>query len=245
MRNIKLTIEYDGTHYNGWQCQKSTSRTLQETTERALERILKKRVRLFASGRTDAGVHALKQAANFKTVSTIPAAKFRQVLNSVLPQDIAIVKSEEVNADFHARFNAKSKVYRYTILNQRYHSARWRNLVYFVPQILDVKLMQKAACFLRGRHDFKSFQAADKKERSTIRTIKKLRIFKEKNLIHIDVEADGFLYKMVRNIIGTLVDVGKKKQPPSYIKQLFVLKSRKHAGPTVPGCGLCLLRVKY
>jgi tRNA pseudouridine38-40 synthase len=243
--NIKLTIEYEGTNYQGWQRQKNTPRTLQEIIEKTLRRILQRRVKLIAAGRTDAGVHARCQVANFKTSSRIPPARLKQALNSLLPDDVVVSRACRVNSGFHARFDAKSKTYRYTILNQSHPSAFWRNLAYFVPYELDFKLMQKAARFLAGRHNFSSFQASDKKQRNSLRTIKKIKLTKQGNFIFIDIRADGFLYKMVRNIVGTLIEVGKKKLSPAGIKRILVLRNRKLAGPTAPGRGLCLLRVKY
>ncbi len=141
MRNIKLTIEYDGTNYAGWQCQKSKVKTIQETIEKALQRILGEKIKVIGSGRTDAGVHALGQVANFKTNSTMPVGKLQKALNSSLPDDIVIAKIEEVGLDFHSRFDAKSKVYRYTILNRAYPSALLKNSVYFYPHTLNIKLM--------------------------------------------------------------------------------------------------------
>lgn len=263
MRNIKLTIEYDGAGYQGWQRQKNTHQTLQEIIEKTLERILQERIRLIGSGRTDAGVHARGQVANFKTNTKIPANKLKQALNSLLPDDIAITRLKEVDLGFHARFDARSKIYRYTILNQRYPSAFWRNLAYFVPYKLDFKLMQKAARALIGRHNFSSFQAADKKPRDSVRTIKRIKVYKVGNFtlpfldrsvglgqemagfIFIDIQANAFLYKMVRNIVGTLIEIGRKKQPPIVMQQVLAARNRKFAGPTVPGYGLCLLQVKY
>lgn len=245
LRNIRLTIEYDGTNYQGWQRQKNTHQTLQEIIEKTAKRILQERVRLVASGRTDAGVHARGQVANFKTNAKIPLKNLKQALNSLLPDDIVITEVCEEDLKFHARFDAKSKIYRYAILNQRYPSALWRNFTYFVPYKLDHKKMQKAARLLLGRHNFTSFQAADKAPRDSIRKIKRIKISKEQNFIYIDIEADGFLYKMVRNIVGTLIKIGAKNQPAINIQKILASKNRRFAGPTVPGYGLCLLEVKY
>ena len=263
MRNIKLTIEYDGSNYQGWQRQKNTNQTLQEIIERALRKILQKRVRLIASGRTDAGVHALGQVANFKTNAKIPIRNLKQALNSLLPDDIVITGACEVDLKFHSCFDAKSKIYRYTILNQAHPSAHWRNLSYFVTYKLDFKKMKRAAKILIGRHDFRSFQAADKKPRDSIRTIKRINVYKVKNFtppflhssvglrqeragfIFIDIEADGFLYKMARNIVGTLIEIGRGKRLPTSIHEILASRNRQFAGSTVPGHGLCLLQVKY
>lgn len=254
MRNIKLVIEYDGTNYCGWQIQKNHKITksqskpvisIQEAIEKVLSKILQKKIKLIASGRTDAGVHALAQVANFKTNSKISLNKLQRALNGNLPDDISINKIEEVCLDFHSRFDAKSKVYRYTILNRSYPSALLRNRVYFYPYFLDVKLMQKESRILLGRHNFKSFQASDTKERDSVKTIKKIKITKEKDLIYIDIEADGFLYNMVRNIMGTLIEIGRGKFPKGSLKKVLLSRDRRLAGTNVPPGGLCLLEVRY
>ena len=245
MRNIKLTIEYNGTNYQGWQRQKNTHQTLQEIVEKTAKQILQKEIRLIAAGRTDAGVHAWGQVANFRTTTKIPVNKLKQALNSLLPDDIVITRLEDVDLGFHARFNARSKTYRYVILNQRHPSALWYKLAYFFPYKLDFRLMHKAARLLLGRHNFACFQAADKGRRNNIRTIKKIQLSKNGKFILIDVEADGFLYKMVRNIVGTLIMIANKKQPPISIQKILTLRNRKFAGPTVVAHGLYLLRVKY
>lgn len=251
MRNIRLTIEYDGTNYRGWQVQRQAhgagrrADTIQETIEKALRKILQEKTRLIASGRTDAGVHAWAQVANFKTNSGIPQERLQKALNGLLPGDIAVSKAEEVKNSFHARFDAKSKIYRYTILNRPYRSAFSRNRVYFYPYPLDVGLMRKEAMGLVGKHDFKSFQATDKKRRGSVRRIKRLKITKEESLIYIDIEAEGFLYNMARNIVGTLIEIGRGKMAKGSLKKILFARNRRVAGPTAPACGLCLLGVKY
>jgi len=245
MRNIKLTIEYDGKNYAGWQSQARKHKTIQETLETALKRILQKKTKVTASGRTDAGVHARAQVANFKTDSGMASEKLCLALNAVLPDDISIIKAEQISPDFHSRLSAKSKVYRYTILNRPSRPAVLRGMVYFFPHALDLGLMRKEAKVLLGRHNFKSFQAADKKERSALRTIKNLRVARDNDLIHIDIEADGFLYNMIRNIVGTLIEVGRGRLAQGSTKKILLAKDRRLAGPTVPAKGLCLLEVKY
>jgi tRNA pseudouridine38-40 synthase len=251
MRNVKLTIEYDGTNYCGWQIQNrrrsvvAGRRSIQQTIEKVLRKILQEKVKLIASGRTDAGVHAVAQIANFKTNSRIPIDKFQRALNGNLPDDISIHKVEEVSPHFHSRFNARSKRYRYTILNRSYPGALCRNTVYFYPYPLDLKLMQKEARVLVGEHNFKSFQVTDKKERSAVRRIKQINISKSGDLLHIDIEADGFLYNMVRNIAGTLIEIARGKFPPGSLKKILISKNRKLAGPTAPARGLSLVEVKY
>lgn len=250
MRNIKLTVEYDGTNYSGWQFQKSNFknkkskiRTVQAEIENTLNRILQEKVNLIASGRTDAGVHALAQIANFKTSSEMPLEKMHRALNCLLPSDIAITNIKETDLDFHSRFNAKWKIYRYTLLNRQYPSAALRNRAYFYAHPLDITLMRKQANSLLGRHDFSSFQASGDKNKDTVRTIKRINITKQKDLIYIDIEANGFLHNMVRNIVGTLIKIGRGE--PTDIKKLLFLKDRRKAGPTAPARGLCLIRVSY
>ncbi len=257
MRNIKLVIEYDGTNYYGWQLQKNTHNTLQETIEKVLKRILQEDVRLIASGRTDAGVHAEAQVSNFKTGSRIALRQLKQALNSLLPKDIVVTKLQEAGPQFHARFDVKSKTYRYIVLNQRHPSVFWRHFAYFVPYELNIALMRKAAKLLVGRHNFSSFQASDgknskdyagglnQKSKESIRVIYGVNIYKEGNLFFFDIKANGFLYKMVRNIVGTLIEVGLRKRSPTSIKNILAAKNRKFAGITAPACGLILLNVEY
>jgi tRNA pseudouridine38-40 synthase len=247
MRNLKLEIEYDGRHYCGWQVQKRQKRkqSIQEVLEKTLRKILQEKIRLIVSGRTDAGVHAQAQIANFKTNSTIAPDKLRLALNGLLPDDITISKIEEARPDFHSRFAVKSKVYRYTILNRRYPSALLKNRVYFYHYPLDIKLMRQEARCLLGRHNFKSFQAADVKERDPLKTIKNIQITKDNDLVYIDIEADGFLYNMVRNIVGTLIEIGRGRFLKGSLKRIVESRNRNLAGPTVPPRGLCLMKVKY
>ena len=252
-RNLKLEIEYDGTNYCGWQIQGRSKNkpSIQETLEKTLRKILQEKIRLIASGRTDAGVHAEAQVANFKTKANIALDKLQKALNGLLPNDITVSKVGEVKLDFHSRFAAKSKLYRYTILNQPYPSAFLEDKVYFYPYPLDIQLMRQEARCLLGRHNFKSFCASGSSAKDTIRTIKRISIkkltygFKSAPLIVIDIEADGFLYNMARNIVGTLIEIGRGKFSKGSCKRILLSKDRKLAGPTAPACGLCLLKVKY
>lgn len=251
MRNIKLTLEYRGTNFSGWQIQgsaKSQGRrvsppTIQGTIEKVLRKILQEEVRLIASGRTDAGVHAEAQVANFKTKAKINSVRLQLALNGLLRPDIVVKKVQEVPLDFHARYQAKSKLYRYTILNRRYPSAHLRDYVYFYKYPLDIRRMKEGARLLRGKKDFKAFQASDKKSRGSIRTIKKIGVRRKGDLVYIEVEADGFLYNMVRNIAGTLIAMGRGSDFD--LKKLLGSKDRRLTGPTAPACGLCLIKVKY
>jgi len=254
MRNIKLTIEYEGTHYAGWQKQKHRCHnkllphqptTIQETIENALHKILREKIRLIVSGRTDAGVHALGQVANFKTKSAITEEKLKRALNGLLPCDISIVNVEQVGLDFHSRFDARAKIYRYAIFNQSHRSALLRDRAYFYRYPLDIGLMRRESKCLLGRHDFKGFQASAGKERNSIKTIRKINIMKDNDFMHIEIEADGFLYNMVRNIVGTLIEIGRFKFAKGSLKKILLAKDRKMAGPTAPACGLYLVKVKY
>ncbi|NQT32681.1 MAG: tRNA pseudouridine(38-40) synthase TruA [Candidatus Omnitrophica bacterium] len=244
MRTIKLTISYDGTNYRGWQLQKN-GWTLQAEIEKAIKKVFKKHHRLYAAGRTDTGVHARGQVAHFKTAGTVPAGKIKTALNSFLPEDIAIIKSEEVPGDFHARFNAKKKHYRYYITTSRKRDPFGERYLWRIPYDLDVSLMRSEARKLLGTHDFRSFQASEKKERSSVRRITKIDIKKNGSQISIDIEADGFLYNMVRNIVGTLVDIGRGYSPPGSMQKILKSKDRREAGPTAPAKGLFLAEVKY
>lgn len=264
MRNLKLTIEYDGTNYSGWQIQNREQRTesslpwraqpasqgrqkktIQETIEKALAKILQEKVGVIGSGRTDAGAHAHGQVANFKTKSKLDCTNIQAGLNSILPCDIRIKHIEEVPLDFHARFSAQSKLYRYTIVNQTFLPPHSRHFSYLVKYPLDEKKIAQAARYLLGRHNLRSFQAKDKKERSALRTIKRLNIRRQGNNIYLEIEADGFLYRMVRNIVGTLIEIGRGKLKPKEIKGILKAKNRIYAGPCAPAKGLCLMAVKY
>lgn len=245
MFNYKLEIEYDGTNYCGWQRQSNSRRSIQETIERALQRIFQEKVRLTASGRTDAGVHAKAQVANFKSSKYVYSGKVHNALNGLLPEDIRISRVKIASPGFHSRFDAKSKIYRYTILNRPYSSALSRNAVYCYPYPLDDRLMRKEIKNIFGRHNFKSFAASDKKERNPVKTIKKATVKRDNELIYIDIEADGFLYNMARNIVGTLIEIGRGKMQAGSIKKILLLRNRIFAGPTAPARGLCLLKVKY
>lgn len=246
MRNLKLALEYDGTNYAGWQIQKSRKqKTIQETVEKALAKILQENIRLVGSGRTDAGVHALAQVANFKTNSDIAVKKLQVALNGLLPDDIVVSKIKEVDSSFHSRFSAKAKVYRYTILNRAYSSALLKDKVYFFRHRLNIRRMREEAKVLLGRHNFKAFQASTDKDLSPVRTIKSLKITRNKDLVYIDIKADGFLYNMARNIVGTLIEVGRGKFKRGELKKILLSKDRRLAGPTAPARGLCLVEVKY
>lgn len=246
LRNIRLEIEYNGAKYCGWQVQSNTKRkSIQEVIEKVLYKILSEKVKLIVSGRTDAGVHALAQIANFYTSSKIPLDKLRLGMNGLLPRDIKISGIRKARPDFHSRFSSKAKIYRYTILNRSHSSPLMDGKVFFYPHSLNLRLMREEAKVLLGKHNFRSFQASLGKERNPVKTIKRLVITKNKDLIHIDIEADGFLYNMVRNISGTLIRIGRGKAEKGCLKKILFLKDRRLAGQTLPAQGLCLLKVRY
>lgn len=246
LRNIKLTIEYDGTNYNGWQSQDARkAKSIQQVIEKALKSFLHEKIKLIASGRTDSGAHALGQVANFKTRSRLKTLQIKKALNANLPDDIVVRYAEEVDLKFHSRFDVKSKVYRYVILNRSERPAINRDSSLFYPYKIDLNLICKEARLLVGKHDFKAFQAADKIERGSIRTIKSLKVNKAGDFINIDIEANGFLYKMVRNIVGTLLEIGRGRFPKGRIKKMFREKDRRLCGPTASAKGLFLMRVDY
>ena len=244
MRNIKLTIAYDGTSFKGWQVQKN-GRTVQEEIEKAIKKVFGKKCTLYGAGRTDSGVHAKGQVANFKTSSRVPINKIAIALNSHLPESISILKAEEVKESFHSRFSAKKKRYQYLIHNSAKRDPFTERYAWGVSYLLDVPLMRKEAKILMGKHDFKSFQASDKREGSSVREISSIKVTQKGTSITVDIEGDGFLYNMVRNIVGTLVDVGRGYLPAGSMKRILDKKNRKEAGPTAPAKGLVLLRVKY
>ncbi len=247
MRNFKCTFEYDGTQFCGWQTQAQGERTVQGAIETVLLKIFKSPVKVIASGRTDSGVHAQGQVSSFKAKTRMKPLEIQRALNSLLPGDIVVHEAREVKSDFHAQYSVKVKTYRYTILNRKYRSAFLRSRVYFYPYPLNLLAMRKAAKHLVGRHDFKSFQAYDplRAERQTVRTIGKLTIKKEGDLIYIDVTADGFLYKMVRNIVGTLLAIGSGQLAVEEMPEILKSCDRKNAMDTAPAHGLCLMNVNY
>lgn len=260
MRNIKLTIAYDGSKYAGWQIQATKAiphkPTIQGKIEEALRKIFQKKIPLIGSGRTDAGVHAVGQIANFKTESTMTLDRLKAALNGILPFDIAILKAEEAGLSFHSRFDARSKIYRYIVVNQPARPAFLRSHACWVRPPLDVKAMQREARHLLGRHDFKSFQAHDRVERASVTTVQKIIVkgsngcdtfpfLKDLKLIVIDIQAKGFARNMVRNMVGTLLEAGKGRLEAGGMVKILKKKDRRSAGPCAPGHGLYLMEVSY
>lgn len=244
MRNIKLTIEYEGTNYSGWQIQENAI-TIQEKLEEALEKITGEKVKLVGSGRTDAKVHALGQVANFLTKSSIPGEKYKFALKFLLPEDITIVDSQEVDLDFHARFDATKKTYKYLVYNGELPRAIYRNFSYHVPYPIDIDKMLYASRYFIGTHDFATFMAANSEVNSTIRTIYDITIVRKNELIEFTIEGNSFLRNMVRIIVGTLLYVGFGKIDKEQISKIILDKKREGAGPTVPPQGLFLEKVFY
>ncbi|MDE1920712.1 MAG: tRNA pseudouridine(38-40) synthase TruA [Candidatus Omnitrophica bacterium] len=247
MRNFKITLEYDGASFCGWQSQGQGERTVQDELEGVFLKIFKKPVKAVASGRTDSGVHARGQVVSFKASTRMKALEIKRALNGHLPPDIAVHEALEVEEGFHAQYSVKEKTYRYTILNRPWRSAFLRDRALFYPYPLNMSRMRKAAGYLIGRHDFKTFQAHDpeRSERRTVRTIKNIVIKRDGELIHVDMTADGFLYKMVRNIAGTLLAVGSGHLAPKEMPGILKARDRKKARDTAPAHGLCLMRVQY
>ena len=245
MRNIKLVIEYDGKQFNGSQKQ-PTKLNIQGEIERAIKQITGEEVDLTASGRTDAGVHALGQVANFKTNSNIPIEKIPIALNSNLKKSIVIKSAEEVDERFHSRLNCKRKTYRYIINNSKYGTAIYRNLETHIPIKLDIQKMQEAVKYFEGEHDFKAFKASGTSSKSSVRTIYQAKVIDVGNeRIYIELTGNGFLYNMVRIISGTLVEVGLGKIQSKDIQTIIESKKRENAGKTLPPQGLYLVNVEY
>ncbi|MGN1351253.1 MAG: tRNA pseudouridine(38-40) synthase TruA [Clostridia bacterium] len=244
MRNIKLIIEYDGKGFNGWQKQPNKL-NIQGEIERAIKEVTGEEVELNASGRTDAGVHAISQVANFKTQSNIDINKIPIALNSKLKKSIIIKKAEEVDLNFHARYNAKGKKYRYIINNSLVGSAIYRDLEYNFPIKLDVEKMKHAAKYFEGEHDFKAFRSSGTSNKNSVREIYKVEIKEENERIILEFTGNGFLYNMVRIMVGTLMDVGLGKIKPESIKDIIDSKERTKAGKTAPAQGLYLVEVYY
>jgi tRNA pseudouridine38-40 synthase len=244
MRTIKLTIEYEGTQYAGWQVQPN-GLSVQEVMEEALAKLLKEKVRIASSGRTDAGVHALGMVAAFRTEKSIPVRAFSDGLNSLLPPDIAVREAEEAPADFNPRRDAKGKHYRYTILTAARRSPLSRLFAWRVGCDLDVEAMAQAARHFVGERDFAAFRAANCAAKTSVRRIDNLEIRREGDFLIVDVRGSGFLKNMVRIIVGTLVSVGRGGMSPDVIPLLLESRDRTRAGSTAPPQGLCLIEVYY
>lgn len=245
MRNIKLIMQYDGTSYHGWQIQPAVL-TVEEVLLDRLEKVIGEKVKLSAAARTDSGVHARCQVVSFKTTSSIPQERLRLALNSLLPEDIVVAKVSFAPDSFNARYSARARIYRYTILNRTFRSPFDLRYCYFFPYRVDIDAMDRGGRFLVGEHDFSSFQAScGRKRNNRVRTVEKLKLFSRAGFIYMDIQAGGFLTHMVRIIMGTLLDVGRGKILPEDVKKILEAKDRQKAGPTLSAKGLCLMKVVY
>ena len=243
IRKIKLTIEYDGVCFLGYQTQKN-SRTVQGELEKALKKIFQKKIISYAASRTDSGVHAEGQVVHFETSAQLPPGKIQQALNHYLPKDLSVVEISEVPLSFHAQYSTKWKRYEYRVLHSR-HRSPIENRAYQFFHPLNLNQMKQAVRLLRGRHDFRAFESSGGRRKNAIRTIRTFRIQKKGKIISFLVEADGFLYKMVRSLVGTLLEVGTGKIELSTVRKILRTKDRNLIGPTAPSHGLVLKRVSY
>jgi tRNA pseudouridine38-40 synthase len=242
--NIKLTIEYDGTNYHGWQMQPNGP-TLQSVLEEAVSTFLGAPTRVTGSGRTDAGVHALGQVANFRCDREPDLHRLRRGLTALTPADISIRDVESVPESFDARRDARSRTYEYRILNRPSPSPFYLNYAWHLHDPLDVRRMGKAVRFLEGEHDFSCFRASGCDAPHPVRTVYRASLNQTGDLVVFTIEATAFLRHMARNIIGTLVEVGRQQRPPHSLAELLEARDRTQAGPTAPPHGLFLVEVKY
>ena len=244
MRNLKLVVSYDGTDFHGWQVQPGY-RTVQETLETALAALTGERVRANASGRTDTGVHAVGQVVNVRTGTRIPAEKIAAAVNAHLPADVVVKEAADVPAEFDANRDARRKLYRYVIHDGPVPDLFMRRYCHHTRHRLDAAAMARAAAPLRGRHDFHSFETDWPNRASSVRTVTHLAVSRFGDWVWLDVEADGFLYNMVRAIAGTLLNVGRGYWPETHVAEILRAADRTRAGPTAPAKGLFLMRVTY
>ena len=244
MRKIKITVQYDGSRYSGWQTQPG-KRTIQGELVEALSNLVGEKIPVHGASRTDAGVSALGQVALFEIDSPIPTENFPHALNGRLPRNIVVTAAEEVPPKFDLLGEVKSKLYRYTIYTGRYRPVMKLNQCWHLHKKLDVAAMNSAAQLLVGTKDFKSFASAADKRESSVRTIFRCEVTAENKWIYIDVEGDGFLYNMVRNIVGTLTEIGSGRWKPEKINEILAAKDRTAAGRLAPPQGLCLVWIKY
>jgi len=240
-----MTLAYDGTQYHGFQKQGSGLKTIQETLEQALFVLTQETITVHGSGRTDAGVHAQGQVISFQSEIRVPAQRLPLAINSVLPRDIRVLECVDVEPDFHARFTAKRKTYCYKLYNERHMSPFWRYYAYHIPVPLDLGKMQQGADYFRGTHDFSGFCAKDTKVRNFVRTIYDCEIDNEGPIVSFRITGNGFLWNMVRIMMGTLLTIGKGKRLPQDIPKLLAAGERQSVGATVPPHGLYLVSVEY
>lgn len=244
MKRVKLIIAYDGTRYHGWQIQPNGA-TIEEVINQYLSALLKEDIAVIGASRTDSGVHALGNVAVFNTETKIPANKISYALNQQLPEDIQIQESYEVPLDFHPRYCKSIKTYEYKILNTKFDIPCLRLYTHFVYKPLDVEAMKQATTYIVGEHDFKSFCSTRTRITETVRTIYELEVSKVDEVISVRIVGNGFLYNMVRIIVGTLIKVGLGIYPPEHVKEIMEMKNRVVAGHKVPAKGLTLIGIKY
>ena len=244
VKNIKLVIEYDGTNYSGWQRQDNAI-TVQQRLEEAIKKVTGEFSKIIGSSRTDAGVHARGFVCNFFTNSKVPASNIKMVLNTALPEDIAVLDSKEMDNSFHSRYFTTGKEYSYTIVTGDRPPVIGRQYVYYFKRKLDIEKIKNSCGYFIGTHDFSAFQKKGSSVKSPIRTIQKLTVSKKENLIRFNIVGDGFLYNMVRIIVGTLLEVGLERFSVEYVKDILESKDRSNAGKPVPAKGLCLEKVFY
>ncbi len=243
-KNIKIIVSYNGKNYCGWQKQKE-SLGIQGELEYACKKAFnQKEVELIGSGRTDAGVHALGQVANFLVDTKIPVEKFPEILNNILPKDISVLAAEEVDIDFHSRYSAHRKTYRYYIYPSKIRSPFYKDISYQVKYKLDIDKMKNEIKYLEGRHDFCGFMSSGSSVKTTVREIYRAELYEEGDRIVVELEGNGFLYNMVRIIVGTIVDIGRGRIKES-LKVIIQSKDRNRAGHTAPAQGLFLKNVEY
>jgi len=245
LKNYKIIIQYDGTRYKGWQVQKSTEMTIQGKLQSILKEMTGKEIEVIGSGRTDAGVHAIGQVANFHMPDHFKAEKIIEYLNHYLPMDIAVIDIEEVDERFHARFNAIEKTYMYRIHTSTIPNVFERKYVYNYTENLNIEAMKEAAKFFLGTHDYRAFCGNKKMKKSTIRTVIAIDIEETDSEIQISYTGDGFLQQMIRIMTGTLIEVGNGTKQPEEIEKILENRERQNAGYTVPADGLVLKTVKY
>jgi tRNA pseudouridine38-40 synthase len=245
MQNIKLTIQYDGTRYNGWQKQGNTANTIQGLLTSAISEVCGESVELTGASRTDAGVHAYAQVANFHTNAEISTEAVKAALNMRLSGDIRVTEAVSASPRFHARYNASSKKYLYRVWNRPDANVFERKYSHHIQERLDIALMRSAAELLTGTHDFKGFSSDKRGKKSTVRTIYAVDITETDGMIHVQYHGDSFLYNMVRIMTGTLIEMGLNRRLPSMITEVFTIAKRDAAGYTVPPMGLFLTEVLY
>lgn len=241
---VKLTVAYDGTAYHGWQLQKNGN-TIEAELNKHLSALLQEEIQVIGASRTDAGVHALGNIAVFDTKTRMPAEKISYALNQRLPEDIRIQASVQVADDFHPRKCKSIKTYEYKIYRGEFPMPTERLYAHFMYVPMNVELMREAAAYLEGKHDFKSFCSVDSQAESTVRTIYRIDIQEEGNLLKLRISGNGFLYNMVRIIVGTLIEFGREKYPTERMPEIIAACDRQQAGPTMPAKGLTLLRYEF